>query len=149
MAAHCSGRSPTTQGLDAVAVDEAGHFHAGVLRQIGNQTGIEHITVNSIGGIVHDRLDDIRCKLVGLGMFDMGILQQTIPHFPPALDLFHTAAGILIQRNFVPLDQLGILVLDEIGGVFRGMLAGFGDIIAELLHNLQTHQIVSILVVLR
>ena len=63
--------------------------------------------------------------------------------------MFHTPPGIVVQGDFIPLNQLRIPVLDEIRGVFGGVLAGLGDIVAELLHDLQPHQIVLIPVIIR
>ena len=81
---------------------------------------------------------------MSLFVLDVGILQKAVPHFVPALDLLDAAAGVLIQRDFILLDELGVLILDEVRRILGTVLAGFGDVVAEFLHELQTDQVLPV-----
>ena len=65
----------------------------------------------------------------------VGILRQLIPALLPLSNLPDTAAGILVQRDIEPIDQLRILVLDKEGHVLRIVLAGFGHIIPVMISS--------------
>ena len=82
-------------------------------------------------------------------MFDMAVSEQAVPHFVPALDLLNTTPGVFIQRDFEAFNKLRVFFFDKIRRVFGCVLARFGHIVAEPPHDLQTHQVFALFVVLR
>ena len=60
----------------------------------------------------------------------MGIAHQLNALLLPTLDLADATAGVLVQRNVEPLDQLRVLGLDVERIVLCVMLAGFGAVVA-------------------
>lgn len=148
-AAHCSGQITHKARVHAVAVDQTGHLDAGVARQIGDQPGVKHIAMNAVRHVAEHRLNDIGRKLVSFLMFDMAVSEQAVPHFVPALDLLNTTPGVFIQRDFEAFNKLRVFFFDKIRRVFGCVLARFGHIVAEPPHDLQTHQVFALFVVLR
>ena len=78
----------------------------------------------------------------------MRIVDQLVAALLPVLNLMDAAAGILVQRNVEPVDQLRIPVLDEPRRVFAVVLGGLGDVVAEPAHQLQAHHVAVLFLVL-
>ena len=74
--------------------------------------------------------------------------QQLVALLVPTGDLIDAAARIFVQRNVEPVDELGILGLDEIRAVLAVVLGGLGDIIAEAAHQLQAHHVAVLAILL-
>ena len=132
-------------GMDAVAVHEAGHFDAGLLRKVGNQmSGVEDIAANLVRRIGHDGLHDMGRvfpgALVGL---DAG-LEEFLVLLLPGLDLVDAAAGVFIQRNVVAVDELGIAALNIKSVVLCIVLAGLCYIVAEIADIVKAHLVLEI-----
>ena len=147
---HVHGRALNRQradmaGLDAVSVHEAGHFDACFLRQVGDQvTRIENVAADLVGRVGHNGFHDMGRILPGaLVSLDAG-LEELCVFFLPGLDLVDAAAGVLIQRNVVAVDELGIAALDVEAVVLRIMLTGFCYIVAEIADVIEAHLVLEV-----
>ena len=69
------------------------------------------------------------------------VRHQLVAHPLPSRDLAHAAAGVLVQRDVEPLDQLGVPGLDEPRHVLGAVLAALGDVVAEPAHDLVAHPV--------
>ncbi len=59
-AAHCGGSAPTWMGFKSAAVGHHRHFHAGPVRQVGDEPGIRHIAVEFKRFAAQVGIDDMR-----------------------------------------------------------------------------------------
>ena len=81
------------------------------LGQVGDQAGVDDVAVDAVGLVGHHGLDDVGGELVGALMLDVGVAQQAVAHLVPLGDLVNAPAGILVQGNLEPIDQLRICLL--------------------------------------
>ena len=118
-------------GVNPVAVYEAGHLHAGIIRKIFDTAMVDHIASDLIGLALRDSLHDIRRIFAAALMSDLSVLQDLIPLLLPSLDLIDASSRILVQGNIIPLNQFGIFRFYEKAVVLRIVLAGFRTVIAQ------------------
>ena len=118
------------------------------MRKIGDETVIHHISADleNLSGCdcVHDARAVLLGGLVIQTLFRAELLVLLLPRF----DLMDAAAGILVQRNVVLLNEFRIVGLDPVRHIFGIVLAGFGDIVAELHHDLQTDHVAGFILFL-
>ena len=116
------GQIPHNGGQNAAFVDKTGNLHAGVMREIGDQTRVQHVAADLVGLTRDDRLHDMGRILARARMCNIA-LQVFLSLRFPFLDLLDAAAGIFIKRDPVAVDQLGILGFDVEIIVFGVVLA--------------------------
>ena len=75
-------------------------------------------------------------------MAKIRIVSQFMAPLLPILDLPDTSAGIFIQRDTIAVNQFRILFLDKVRSIFRRMLTGLCNVIAESAHQLQPDHII-------
>ena len=145
---HCCtlyGQSTHAAGIDTHAIDQTGNLNTGICRQVGDQVaGIQHVAADLVGSIGDDAFHDPGSIFVRTGMLLHTALLQLCVFLLPAFDLVDAAAGILIQRNVVALDQLRIIALDVECIVLRIVLTGLGAVVAEMLDVIQANLVLEL-----
>lgn len=82
--------------IHAVAVYQTGYFHAGVFGQIGDQPRVQHVSVDSVCGIVDIRVDDRHAEFVANLVFH-GMRGNFFAQLLPTRDLVDTAPRIFVE----------------------------------------------------
>ena len=61
------------------------------------------------------------------------------------LNLVHAAAGVLVQGDVEPLDELGVVLLDVEAVVLGVVLAGLSAVVAQLVDVVKAHHVAVLL----
>ena len=130
-------------GVHPHPVDEAGHLHAGVLRQVLDEmAGVQHVAADLVGAAGDDGLHDVGGVLLGALVGQGPLLPQLVPLLGPALNLVDAPPGVLVQGDMEPVDELGVFGLDVVHVVLGVVLAGLGAVVAELVDVVEAHHVV-------
>src|SRR5699024_7887376 len=133
-------------GLYAAGVDQAGHLHAGVVRQVRDEGAVVgHVAVHHAGGAGDDRVHDARAVLDARGELGLEPLELGVD----------VALVVVGYADLVVVPALGdelprqVRVLAEVGQVLGGVVAGLGLEVAEGVHDRGAHLFVAALVDVR
>ena len=121
--------------LDAVGVHQAGHFHTAALRQVVDEIIVSHVAVHHAWLAGPDGVHD------GAGIFAGGFHLNALPALialqllMPVGQLLDAAFRVFIQRHFIASEKVIAARLDKPWRVFREMLRGLGDKVAQLFEH--------------
>ena len=134
------GQSTHMGGMNTVTVHQTGNLNAGLCGQVADQMiGIQHVTADFIRSIGNDGLHNMSCILAGTLVILHAGLQQLCVFLFPSFDLVYAAAGILIQRNIVTVDELRIFALNIEHVVLCIVLGGLGAVVTKVVDVVQTN----------
>ena len=144
---HCrelNGQASDVGRLNTKLIYKAGNFYASICGQVVDKSAVEHVTADLVCVVGNDRFHDpgcvFVCSLVGYVVGEILLLVAV-----PARDLIDAAAGILVKRNSVTLDELGVLFLDEEVVVLRIVLARLGAVVAKAADIFKSDKILEVL----
>ena len=138
------GKVAHKAGVDTVFIHKAFHFHAGVLRQVGDEPRVEHVAVHFVRHAVRYGIDNRRSEFGAFYMFDI-VGCDFGAHFLPTVNLTDASAGIFVERNAETLNQFGIFGFDEKRIVFRIVLTGLCAVVSQMFDILKTNHVVMFL----
>ena len=138
-----NGKASDVGRLDSELVYKAGDLNAGICGEVINKTLVEHVTADLIGLVRNDRFHDPGSILVGSLVRNV-IREIFLLVAVPTVDLMDTAAGILVKRDTVTLDELGVLLLDKEAVILRIVLARLGAVVSESADIFESDKILEV-----